>query len=247
MGGRPVHAGGPGCALDQSTGDLRHRVNRWAARVTSCSGSTVLPAEQKEDADMSFMTRPRALTALCTLAAASAAPAHAEHILLARQVEVPHVVAAFLSADPRSDWVAIPMKVAPEAVDGPAVAVDLTCGVYSARLTDAGVLKTQPFASAVDGSLTVYGIDPDEIDYTGALENTGIDPDEIDYTGALENTGIDPDEIDVTCADGGDNGLLRTDGVAPVFKLMATEIIYVAVAADGSAYVLHNRSGSTDG
>jgi hypothetical protein len=146
---------------------------------------------------MSVHSRSRSFAALCALSLlASAGAAHAEHVLLARQVGVPDVLAAFEAADPSSDWVAVPLAAPARAAAGPAVALDLTCGLYAATLNDTSVLKRAPFASAIDGSITVHGIDPDEIDYTGDLENTGIDPDEIDYDGTQTNTGIDPDEID---------------------------------------------------
>lgn len=193
---------------------------------------------------MSVHSRSRSFAALCALSLlASAGAAHAEHVLLARQVGVPDVLAAFEAADPSSDWVAVPLAAPARAAAGPAVALDLTCGLYAATLNDTSVLKRAPFASAIDGSITVHGIDPDEIDYTGDLENTGIDPDEIDYDGTQTNTGIDPDEIDVACT-AGDDGTVEATSSQPPYRLAATDIVYVAASSRG-IYLLHNRSGAS--
>jgi hypothetical protein len=174
----------------------------------------------------------------------SASAAHAEHVMLARQVDVPSLLAAFEAADPTSDWVAVPVQSARGFGEGPALSLDLTCGAYSATLFDSAPLKRTPFASAIDGSIVVYGIDPDEIDYSGDLENTGIDPDVIDYSGAQANTGIDPDIINIACTPE-DDGSVEAASVRFPYPLDAMDSIYLADSAQG-IYVLHNRTGGSD-
>ena len=107
-----------------------------------------------------------------------------------------NVWVALDAADPDGAWTLLPAVTDPGTAAARAKAdiiIEVTDGAGVAVILDLTVLRQQPWTLLASTGQALVSIDPDEIDFDGALES--IDPDEIDFDGALES--IDPDEIDV--------------------------------------------------